>query len=107
MAIKVEEPYEAQLTYEFFLPIKEHSNYILLVQTLTSTQEVWKIIHDEFIRLYTYKIWGGNPINQVTADGESLQKFDFQFLDAIRDVERDMFTGKNTLLKNVLDFYGL
>jgi putative ATP-dependent endonuclease of OLD family len=103
--LKLEEPYEAQLTYEFFLPIKEHSNYILLVQTLTSTQEVWKIIHDEFIRLYTYKIWGGNPINQVTADGESLQKFDFQFLDAIRDVERDMFTGKNTLLKNVLDFF--
>jgi putative ATP-dependent endonuclease of OLD family len=103
--IKLEEPYEAQLTYEFFLPTKEHSKYISLVQTSTSTQEVWKIIQEEFIRLYTYKIWGGNPINQVTADGESLQKFDFQFLDAIRDVERDMFTGKNTLLKNVLDFF--
>lgn len=103
--IKLEKPYEAQLTYEFFLPTKEHSNYIAMVQTSTSTQEVWKIIYEEFIRLYTYKIWGGNPINQVTADGESLQKFDFQFLDAIRDVERDMFTGKNTLLKNVLDFF--
>lgn len=103
--ITLEEPYEAQLTYEFFLPTKEHSNYTKMTQTATSVQEIWKIINDEFIRLYTYKIWGGNPINQVTADGESLQKFDFQFLDAIRDVERDMFTGKNTLLKNVLDFF--
>lgn len=42
---------------------------------------------------------------QNTADSESLQKFDFQFLDAIRDVERDMFTGRNTLLKDVLDFF--
>ncbi len=102
---KLEKPYEAQLTYEFFLPTKEHLNYLAMVETSTSTQEIWKIIYEEFIRLYTYRVWGGNPINQVTADGESLQKFDFQFLDAIRDVERDMFTGKNTLLKNVLDFF--
>jgi predicted ATP-dependent endonuclease of OLD family len=39
------------------------------------------------------------------ADSDALNKFDFQFLDAIRDVERDMFTGKNTLLKEVLDFF--
>lgn len=39
------------------------------------------------------------------ADIESLQKFDFQFLDAIRDVERDMLTGRNTLLRDVLDFF--
>ncbi len=42
---------------------------------------------------------------QNVADGESLQKFDFQFLDAIRDVQRDMFTGRNTLLREVLDFF--
>ena len=34
-----------------------------------------------------------------------MQKFDFQFLDAIRDVERDMFSGRNTLLRDVLDFF--
>ncbi|MGY5343587.1 ATP-dependent nuclease [Paenibacillus glucanolyticus] len=32
-------------------------------------------------------------------------KKDFQFIDAIRDVERDLFTGKNTLLREVIDFF--
>ena len=57
------------------------------------------------IRFYTYKIFGGSINSQNTADSESLQKFDFQFLDAIRDVERDMFTGRNTLLRDVLAFF--
>nr|WP_233173212.1 AAA family ATPase [Flavobacterium sp. ASV13] len=48
---------------------------------------------------------GGDLINQTTADHESLQKFDFQFLDAIRDVEKDMLTGRNTLLREVFDFF--
>ena len=47
----------------------------------------------------------GNPEHQIPIDNDSLNKFDFQFLDAIRDVERDMFSGKNTLLKNVIDFF--
>ncbi|WP_311081795.1 hypothetical protein [Paenibacillus polymyxa] len=34
-----------------------------------------------------------------------MQKFDFQFLDAIRDVERNMLSGRNTLLRDVLDFF--
>ncbi|WP_368873994.1 ATP-dependent endonuclease [Staphylococcus haemolyticus] len=38
-------------------------------------------------------------------DNDNLNKFDFQFLDAIRDVERDMFSGRNTLLKSVIDFF--
>src|SRR5699024_5751113 len=65
----------------------------------------WEVINDNFIRLYINKTWVGEPDNQVQIDGESLNKFDFQFLDAIRDVERDMFSGKNTLLKNVIDFF--
>lgn len=102
---KLEEPYEALLTYEFMLPIKEHEKYKKIVSNLEKEVEIWEVINRDFLRLYTYKIWGGNPINQTTADSESLQKFDFQFLNAIRDVERDMFTGRNTLLKSVLDFF--
>jgi predicted ATP-dependent endonuclease of OLD family len=67
--------------------------------------KAWKLLKNDFIRFYTFKIWGGNPINQATADNESLQKFDFQFMDAIRDVERDMLTGRNTLLREVFDFF--
>ncbi|OXS75078.1 ATP-dependent nuclease [Domibacillus enclensis] len=102
---KLEEPYEAKLQYTFYLPTKFHELYKSAIDKAKDIFEVWQTIQDEFLRLYSYKIWGGDPTNQITADSESLNKFDFQFLDAIRDVERDMFSGKNTLLKNVLDFF--
>ncbi|WP_041219371.1 ATP-dependent nuclease [Desulfitobacterium dichloroeliminans] len=102
---QLNEPYESLLTYEFFLPEKEKSNYLNIITTAIDLNMAWKIIKHDFIRLFAYKVWGGDPITQTVADSESLQKFDFQFLDAIRDVERDMLTGKNTLLRNVLDFF--
>ena len=95
----------AKLQYEFFLPEEYESIYIESIQNVSSTSEVWTRIDNSFIRLYVYKIWGGNPENQMQADSEGLSKFAFQFLDAIRDVERDMFSGKNTLLKSVIDFF--
>ena len=103
--VKLEKPYSAKLQYEFFLPEEYESIYIESIQNVSSTSEVWTRIDNSFIRLYVYKIWGGNPENQMQADSEGLSKFDFQFLDAIRDVERDMFSGKNTLLKSVIDFF--
>lgn len=102
---KLNPPYEALLTYDFFLPEKENENYKCLIQEADDLKKAWQIIRHNFIRLYIYKIFGGNINIQNTADSDSLQKFDFQFLDAIRDVERDMFSGRNTLLREVLDFF--
>lgn len=102
---KLEKPYEAKIHYEFCLPLKHHDDYKNRLSNSPSIIESWEIIDRDFLRLYTYKIYGGNLENQIAVDGEYLKKFDFQFLDAIRDVERDMFSGKNTLLKNVLDFF--
>lgn len=101
---KLEDNYEAKLTYEFFLPEKFHDAYKERVKELELNQ-IWKVIKQEYLRFYTYKIWAGELENFQLVDSESLQKFDFQFLDAIRDVERDMFSGKNTLLKDILDFF--
>lgn len=106
--IKLEEPYEAKLTYEYFLDPKLESKYVDKVKGLKEKEEVWNIIEEDFIRFYNYKIWGGNIENRIVAESESLQKFDFQFLNAVRDVERDMFNGKNTMLKkSIRFFYGL
>lgn len=102
---KLEEPYEAKIQYEFFLPISEEKNYVDTVNKANNKEEIWNIIRSQFIRLYISKILGGNPENQVPIDNDNLNKFDFQFLDAIRDVERDMFSGRNTLLKSVIDFF--
>ena len=108
---KLDASYEALLTYEFFLPEKEIPDYLHSIGAISETdpkkarEQAWKIIKHDFIRLYVYKIWGGDTANQSVADNESLQKFDYQFLDAIRDVERDMLTGRNTLLRDVFDFF--
>ncbi|MBN72853.1 MAG: hypothetical protein CME32_26670 [Gimesia sp.] len=105
---KLDASYEAKLTYEYFLPEKEVELYRLAMGDIkdpSMKENVWKIIKHDFLRLYTYRVWGGHVENQNVADGESLQKFDFQFLSAIRDVERDMLTGRNTLLRDVLDFF--
>ena len=107
---KLDSNYEAKLTYEFFLPEKKISEYIdemSLIENgdIKAIDKAWKTLKHNFIRYYVYKIWGGDIVNQATADSESLQKIDFQFLNAIRDVERDMLTGRNTLLREVFDFF--
>lgn len=103
--VKLDKPYQARLTYEFYLPEKEKGDYIKLMTDVATVEDAWAIINRDFIRKYVYKVFGGDPGLQYQAEGENLQKFDFQFLTAIRDVERDMFTGKNTLLKEVLQFF--
>lgn len=127
------EDYEANLTYQFFLPERYENTYLDRINDILGSyrssfcspytmkyillsgpfigpisrmkSEAFKIINNEFLRFYTYKIWGGEVANQNQADGELLQKFDFQFLDAIRDVERDLVSGRNVMLKEVLHFF--
>ncbi|WP_029285725.1 ATP-dependent endonuclease [Pedobacter sp. R20-19] len=103
--IKLEEPYQAKLTYRFSLPFEKHGDYHTALTGCTTKQDAWLVIKHEFLRFYQNKIYGGDPTLRVLADSSALQKFDFQFLTAIRDVERDMFTGKNTMLRDVLDFF--
>lgn len=130
---ELNENYEAKLTYQFFLPEKYENEYfekmnelldsycfgfsapytmkyILLSKPLKGPvnrfkNEAFKLINSDFLRFYTYKVWGGEVDNQNQADSESLQKFDFQFLNAIRDVEKDLLSGRNVMLREVLDFF--
>lgn len=102
---RLEEPYEAILTYSFFLPEEFQQAYGAALLGQTDPRKIWLIIKHQFLQKYVAKIYGGNPALQTTADSESLNKFDFQFLNAIRDVERDLFTGRNTLLREVIDFF--
>lgn len=99
--------YEAILTYEFFLPEKEkfEKKYDENLAKAKDEKEAFLIIQHNFLRYYTCRIWGGKIENQTKADSESLKRFDFQFLDAIRDVERDMFSGKDTLLRDVMNYF--
>jgi putative ATP-dependent endonuclease of OLD family len=102
--------FEAKLSYEFLLPEAEHQAYLNAVQEINDDDKdgcikVWNLLQHDFIRHYKFRLLGGAPEEQRKADYDATRGFDFQFLDAIRDVERDMHTGRNALLREVLDFF--
>lgn len=105
------EPYVAKLTYEFFLPdgeiMFEYQNDIAKISKVTEYQEkeFWSLMKRKYMRKYISRIYGGDESLQRKANTEELNRFDYQFLDAIRDVETQLFTGKNTLLKDVLNYF--
>ena len=51
------------------------------------------------------RIYGGIPERNDRAEPEYLNRFDFQYLEPIRDVERTMFLGRNPMLKEILDYF--
>ncbi len=104
---KIEKPYQAQITFEFSLPEIYETDYVETLKNISSEDIYiyWKEIESEFLRKYTTKIYIGNPEFKNVVNSESLKTFDFQFLTAIRDVERDLFSGSNTQLKEVIDFF--
>jgi predicted ATP-dependent endonuclease of OLD family len=108
--IKEYPEYTAQLTYIFELPTKNHEEYKTLIAEFRDEngydqEKCLKLISKKFLQKYVARIYGGNPAKQEKADSENLDRFDFQFLNAIRDAERQMFYGNNTLLRDVLNYF--
>jgi putative ATP-dependent endonuclease of the OLD family len=98
---RLDAPWEAQLTYNFFLPEQQLPEF----QTATASagQDRFFEIVEEFLPKYVSRVYAGNPNTKVLADSESLTKFDCQFLDALRDVESEMFSGSAPLLRSMLE----
>ena len=103
---KLEQPWEAQLTFSFFLPEQDHPVFLEALGSKTDRAAFFEAVEESLSKFVT-RVYAGNPETNVTVDGESLAKFDCQFLDAIRDVESEMFSGGTPLframLKEVLD----
>ena len=94
--------WEAQLTYAFFLPETDEGAFRDALSGTTDREMFFDIL-DEFLPKYVTRVYGGNPDTVVTADADTLSKFDCQFLDALRDVESEMFSGRNPLLRSLLE----
>lgn len=92
------------MNYCFYLPDEYLESYLLQVSDIQDVNTIWNIIKRDFIRLYRYELWGGNTDDRSISISKIKNRFDFQFLDAIRDVGRDMFTGHDKLLRDVLEF---
>lgn len=105
---KLDKPWEAQLIFRFFLPENQRSKYEKKIREKKedggNLDDLWKVV-ESFLPKYVSRIYGGNPASQNRADSDTLERFDYIFLDAIRDVESKMFTGKNPLLKEVLSYF--
>lgn len=102
---KLDEDYEACLSYVFELPAKLEEEYRQTLSSVSDLKNAWEIIDQEFLRRYKYYIVGGEPSRLDKADSDSLNGFDVQSLDALRNVENDLFNPKSSLLKEVIDFY--
>lgn len=110
---KLDHPYQAKITYRFFLSDKEDEyktslqDYVVDERHSEETvkKEIWQVIKRDFLRYYTYNLLCGEPVHGLPVDMETRQQFDFQYLDAIRNVEKDLFSGRDTLLRDVLDFF--
>lgn len=96
---------ESCLTYAFFLPQTEVDNYKKDVEKIEDKYSLFKTIEDKYIRKYTHIIWGGPKSLQNQAQGDDLKKIDFEFVDALRNVEDDIYGGKATLLRDVLRYF--
>ena len=95
---------EAELRYEFKLDDSQEQNYKADVANAITAKEIWKIIEQDYIRLYKSSRSGGNQAAGININ-ETLGQIDFQFLDAIRDVSHDLYAGYNPLLRDVLNFF--
>ena len=91
---------EAELRYEFKLDDSQEQNYKADVANAITAKEIWKIIEQDYIRLYKSSRSGGNQAAGININ-EALGQIDFQFLD----VSHDLYAGYNPLLRDVLNFF--
>jgi putative ATP-dependent endonuclease of OLD family len=98
---KLEMPWEAQLTYRFFLPEEFHGDFQKRVSDHPTPESFFEAI-EALLPKYVGRTYGGNPDNNIAADPDLLSKFDFEFIDAIRDVQSEMFAGSNPLFRAML-----
>ena len=95
---------EATIGYSCALTADEEDNYKADVAGATTVKEIWKIIERDYFRKYQSNRVGGAAMATAKVR-EKLAQIDFQFLDAIRDVSRDLYAGYNPLLRDVLNFF--
>lgn len=102
---RMEGGYEAKLAYRFFLPAEKEEEYVNALSEVDNLKACWDIIENDFIRYYVYRLQAGPMEAPVQPEQDKLDRFDFQFLGAMRNVEDDMFYGRSMMLKEVLNFF--
>ena len=98
---KLDAPWEAQLTYEFFLPDEDHPAFSTACGETPDRDQFFSVV-EQFIPKYVARIFAGLSENRLVAEPDALAKFDCHTVDAIRDVESELFSGTNPMLRTML-----
>ena len=101
----MENGYTAMLTYRFYLPAEKEDEYKTAMADVADLKAGWSVLENDFLRYYVYKLLAGSLDAPVQPEMDKLDRFDFQFLGAMRNVEDDMFYGRSSMLKDVLRFF--
>lgn len=96
---------ESCLTYVYSLPQTEMEKYKRDMSDVIDKYSLFKGIEDKYIRKYAYTIYGGPFASQNQAQGEDLKKIDLEFVNALRNVEDEIYGGRAALLKDVLQYF--
>lgn len=99
---RIDDPWEANLTYRFFLPEKHHEDYFEALSDAPDEQDARFAVLEGFLPKYKSRVYGGQSSSLNRAEPEFLSKFDYRHIDAIRDAESELFSGRNPLLKSML-----
>ena len=100
---RLDPPWEAQVTYTFMLEPDDHARCNHELSTIPAGDRVqYRRIVESFLDKYVAHTYGGNFDNRLVADRESLDKISLHSLDALRDAQRELFSGTNPLLKRLL-----
>src|SRR5699024_6030234 len=102
---EIDNPFRAQLTYRFYLPEKELDMYQEEFEKIEDCDVFWDKLEHIFLRKYRHEFLVGHPEHNNKVNYDELNRLSLHFVDAIRDVERDMFKGSSNLLKEVIHFF--
>ena len=84
---------------------QKEDDYKAAMADVEDIKNGWSILENDFLRYYVYKLLAGPLDAPIQPEMDKLERFDFQFLGAMRNVEDDMFYGRSTMLKDVLNFF--
>ncbi|MEN6432083.1 MAG: AAA family ATPase [Smithella sp.] len=94
--------WEAKLTYSYHLPEEDEENFkIEIEKNKESKEHFWKTL-EIFQPKYVSRIYCGNEQDRRRPEPDALDKFEMRFLKAIRDVESEMFSGSQPVLRKML-----
>ena len=100
-----DENWQAKLTYHFYLPESQTNEFTKLVGEDPDEKAFWRAL-DRVLPRYVARIDAGAPgVEQPghqRVEPRDLSVFGVDFLDAIRDVEREMFSGRKPRLRAML-----